>query len=191
MQLHIRNMVCDRCRMAVEHVLDELALAHGPVHLGQVELEQALDPKQRAAFTERLEQLGFALVDDKRVQVIERVKHLVMELVHGNAMEDVRKEKLSVLLAREVGMEYSGLSKLFSSVEGVTIERYYNLHRLERAKELLVYDELNVGQIADLLGYSSVHHLSNQFSQFVGHSPSHFKKIGAERRKSLDRVIAH
>lgn len=186
--LHIRNMVCDRCRTAVDRLLDDLGVAHGKVHLGEVELENELDPRQRAVLAERLEQLGFGLVDDKRVRIIERVKQLVIELVRGNAMETSRKEKLSAYLAREAGMDYSGLSKLFSSVEGLTVERYYNLQRIERAKELLVYDELSVGQIADQLGYSSVHHLSNQFNQYVGHSPSHFKKIGAERRRSLDRV---
>lgn len=187
-RITIRNMVCDRCRTAVERLLDELRIAHGEVHIGQVELGHALDPAQRASLEKGLKLLGFELVDDKRVRIIERVKRLVIARVRSDASGSSLKEKLSVYLAREVGMEYSGLSKLFSSVEGLTIERYYNLQRIERAKELLVYDELSVSQIADQLGYSSVHHLSNQFNQFVGHSASHFRLLGAERRKALDRV---
>lgn len=185
--LHIRNMVCDRCRTAVERLLDELGLAHREVHLGKVELESELEPRQRSALVGRLENLGFELIDDKHARIIERSKQFITGVARGTA-GGYRKEKLSTMVSRQMGMEYSGLSKLFSTVVGISIERYFNLQRIERAKELLVYDELSVSQIADLLGYSSVHHLSNQFNQFVGHSASHFRLLGAEKRKALDRV---
>ena len=103
-------------------------------------------------------------------------------------MARTTKVNLSEELSGALKMEYSGLSKLFSSVEGTTIERYFNLQRLERAKELLVYDEMSIAQIADQLGYSSIHHLSNQFTQYLGMSPSHFKKLGASKRRTLDHV---
>lgn len=185
--IHIRNMVCDRCRSAVEGILNAERIAHTPVELGEVGLMRALNAAQREKLAKRLSEIGFELIDDKRVRTVERVKHLLQKHVHGNALER-SKEKLSVWLARAMGMEYSGLSKLFTQVEGVSIERYHNLLRLERAKELLVYDELSLTEIADRLGYSSVQHLSNQFAHFVGHSPSHFKRIGAARRKAIDKV---
>ncbi len=127
-------------------------------------------------------------MDDRRSRIIERTKHLLRERARGNALVRTKKVNLSVELAETLGMEYSGLSKLFSSVEGTTIERYYNLQRLERAKELLVYDEQSLSQIADELGYSSVQHLSNQFAQYIGISPSHFKKLGTHKRHAIDHV---
>lgn len=187
MKLFVRNMVCDRCKRAVGGLLVQHGIAFRSVQLGEVELVQPLGSAQRIALEQGLEELGFELIDDQRVRTIERLKTLIQALVRANAM-DRPKEKLSVHLARGMHMEYSGLSNLFSSVEGMTIERYHILQRLERAKELLVYDEQSLSRIAYELGYSSVHHLSNQFTQYVGHSPSHFKKIGAARRKSLDLV---
>ncbi len=185
--LHIRNMVCDRCRTAVRRLLDEEDIGYTHVNLGEVNLTNPLTGAQRERLATRLAEIGFELIDDRRVQKVERVKLLLQQHVKEHAMQR-SKEKLSAWLARDMGMEYSGLSKLFSQVEGTSIERYHNLLRLERAKELLVYDELNLTEIADRLGYSSVQHLSNQFAQFVGHSPSHFKRIGAERRKAIDKV---
>lgn len=187
LKLHVRNMVCDRCRSAVRHLLDEEGIGAPYVNLGEVGLAVGLSADQRERLAARMAEIGFELIDDKRVRKVERVKHLLQQQVQGDAMQR-RKEKLSVWLARDMGMEYSGLSRLFSQVEGTSIERYQNLLRLERAKELLVYDELSLTEIADRLGYSSVQHLSNQFAQFVGHSPSHFKRIGAERRKAIDKV---
>lgn len=185
--LHIRNMVCDRCKAAVRGLFDQQGLDHCGVELGEVRMQAPPTPEQRERLAYGLAALGFELIDDKRGRTVERIKQLLLALVRGDA-EQRTKQKLSAWLAAQMRAEYSGLSKLFSEVEGTTIERYHNLLRIERAKELLVYDELSVAQIADTLGYSSVQHLSNQFAQFEGHSPSHFKRIGAERRKALDRV---
>lgn len=186
-KLHVRNMVCDRCRSAVRRLLDDEGIRATYVNLGEVGLAKGLSAGQRERLAARMAEIGFELIDDKRVRTVERVKHLLQQHVQGDAMQR-RKEKLSIWLARDMAMEYSGLSKLFSQVEATSIERYHNLLRLERAKELLVYDELSLTEIADRLGYSSVQHLSNQFAQFVGHSPSHFKRIGSERRKAIDLV---
>ncbi len=184
----IRNMVCDRCRTAVRHLLEGSGVRYVNVQLGEVELEEALTPSLREAIAAGLAHLGFELVDDRNARTIEHIKASIIALLRSNALSVARKEKLSVHLAREIGMEYSGLSNLFSSATGMTIERYHILQRLERAKELLVYDELSLTQIADQLGYSSVQHLSNQFTQYAGHTPSHFKRLGTERRKALDKV---
>lgn len=186
--LHIRNMVCDRCKTVLRALLAAQGVKPVQLDLGEVVLEAPLNEAQLVRLDAGLEAEGFERMDERRTQIIERTKSLIRERARGNALARDRKVNLSTELADAMGMEYSGLSKLFSSVEGTTIERYFNLQRLERAKELMVYDELSLSQIADQLGYSSVQHLSNQFSQFVGHSPSHFKKIGAERRRSLDRV---
>lgn len=184
----IRNMVCERCRTAVRHLLDDRGVRYRRVLLGEVELDQPLELDQRRAIAAMLSELGFELLDDKDTRTIERVKTLIMALVRSTTFSAVPKQKLSVYLSREMGMDYSGISKLFSSVVGITIERYHILQRLERAKELLTYDELSLSQIAFQLGYSSVQHLSNQFTQYAGHTPSHFKHLGAERRKGLDKV---
>ncbi len=186
--LIIRNMVCDRCRTAVRRLMDETDVRYRSVQLGVVELERPLDAPQRTAIAAGLLDLGFELVNDKNTRTIERIKTLIMALVRSNALSTTSKEKLSAYLGREMGMDYSGLSNLFSSAVGMTIERYHILQRLERAKELLAYEELSLTQIADQLGYSSVQHLSNQFTQYAGHTPSHFKRLGTERRKALDKV---
>lgn len=185
--LHIRNMVCERCRTAVRALLDELGVVDAAVELGEVRTDKMLAPEKREQLSKRLAALGFELIDDKRTRTVERIKQLLLLHVKGSTQERT-KQKLSLWLASEMHAEYSGLSKLFSVVESTTIERYHNLLRIERAKELLVYDELSIAQIADELGYSSVQHLSNQFAQLVGHSPTHFKRIGAERRNALDQV---
>ncbi|HEX2616978.1 MAG TPA: AraC family transcriptional regulator, partial [Flavobacteriales bacterium] len=155
-KLLVRNMVCDRCIAAVRVALDEVGIMPDRVLLGEVELSQTPTAAQRTALRARLAALGFELIDDKRTRTIEQVKGAIRKLVHTDGLERARKEKLSAYLARELGTDYSGLSELFSTVEGLTIERYHILQRLERAKELLVYDELTLGEIADRLGYSSV-----------------------------------
>lgn len=179
-------MVCDRCIAAVRGLLDRHGLAYTNVLMGEVDLVDPLGKEQRSELAEGLSALGFELIDDKRTRIIEKVKGLIRQAVREP--EVINGKRLSAHLATELGMEYSGLSELFSTVEGITIERYHILQRLERAKELLVYDELSLGQIADELGFSSVHHLSAQFTKFTGYTPSHFKRIGAERRKPLDQV---
>lgn len=176
-------MVCDRCIAAVRGLLDRQGVAFHDVLMGEVDLVDPLEKDQRVALADHLSALGFELIDDKRSRIIEKAKTLIRQAVRKPG-----RERLSVHLAKELGMEYSGLSELFSTVEGITLERYHILQRLERAKELLVYDELSLSQIADELGYSSVHHLSAQFTKFTGSTPSHFKRIGAARRTPLDKV---
>lgn len=187
-KLYIRNMVCDRCKTVLRALLAAQGVQPVSIELGEVTLAVPLTIAQKAQLDADLKGEGFERIDDRKSRIIERTKRLLRERARGDAMARTTKVNLSVELSDALSMEYSGLSKLFSSVEGMTIERYFNLQRLERAKELLVYDEMSLSQIADELGYSSIQHLSNQFAQYVGMSPSHFKKLGAIRRRTLDHV---
>ncbi len=185
--LYIKNMVCDRCIMAVKQTLDTAGIAHGNIKLGEVELTAALDEQHKAGLKQLLEIQGFELLDDHKMQQVEKIKALLIQLIHGR--EEVQlQQKLSVYLAEQTGMDYKYLSALFSATEGITIEKYVILQRIERAKELIMYNEHSMSEIADRLGYSSVHHLSGQFKQVTGLTPSAFKQLKENRRKPLDRL---
>lgn len=177
-------MVCSRCKMVVKEILEELGLhpVHmelGVIELEEVDLSQVLDQLKTA-----LQAVGFDLLDDKKTKSIEKVKNAITNLVH---YQDNRLDKnLSEYLAGELHQDYSALSNLFSEVEGITIEKYYILQKIEKVKELLVYDELTLSEIAFQLNYSSVAYLSNQFKKVTGLTPSHFKKIGAIKRRPLE-----
>ena len=184
--LFIKNMVCNRCIMVVGQEIQKLDLHPSEIRLGEVLFEKELDKEQRQQISASLVPLGFELIDDKKSQTIEKIKTLVRELVHGQDGE--AKGNLSDILRNEIHHDYNYLSNLFSEVEGITIEKYYIAQRVERVKELLVYDELSLSEIAFQLNYSSVAYLSNQFKKVTGLSPSHFKKIKAEKRKPVDEV---
>jgi AraC family transcriptional regulator len=186
MQLYIKNMVCNRCIMAVTQLLKGLNLPAATVELGLVELENEPTEKQWLLLKEGLQQLGFELLDDARKKLIEKLKTIVIEQVqHGL---DERTYNFSQILSSKLHKEYSYLSRLFSEVEGITIEKYIINQKIEKAKELLVYDEMNLSEIAFQLGYSSVAHLSAQFKKVTGLTPSHFKKLGNRHRKALDGI---
>ncbi|HEY9114908.1 MAG TPA: helix-turn-helix domain-containing protein [Bacteroidales bacterium] len=185
--LNIKNMVCNRCIKAVEHELEKLKIVPVKVTLGSVELNEGLDEQTMELFRKALLENGFELIDDKKSLIIEKIKTLVIELVHYQKEKD-RHINLTDFIAGEIGYDYSYLSNLFSSVEGITIEKYTINQKIEKVKELLVYDELNLNEIAFQMGYSSVQHLSNQFKKITGLSPTHFKKIKNKRRKPIDKV---
>ena len=187
MKLYIKNMVCNRCIEAVREVFRQAGVAIKEVTLGEVEVDHDLSSQQQADIRELLRKRGFDLLEDKNSQVIERIKNLVIELIHGNA--GPIKVNYSTYLEERIGRDYSFLSSLFSSVEGVTIEKYIILQRLEKVKELLIYDEQNLSEIAHRLNYSSVQHLSNQFKKATGMSPTAFKKQRLNLRNPLDKVI--
>lgn len=179
-------MVCDRCIRAVTEVLCDLNIAHKAVLLGEVEIIKELTLEEQSALKTRLMALGFELIDDRKSQLIEHIK---LFLVRGvQTAEGEPRENLSDQLSKHLHHDYSYLSNLFSSVEGVTIERYFIALKIEKAKELLVYGELSLSEIAWKLGYSSVQHLSHQFKKVTGLTPSYFKQIGAEKRQPLDQV---
>lgn len=186
MKIYIKNMVCNRCKMVVKSELEQLGLQPLTVELGEVELKDELTIEEKERVNTRFLELGFELIDDKKSRLIERVKNLVVELVHHS--DEQLNMNVSDYLIRHIPMEYNYLSNLFSEVEGTTIEKFYIAQRLERVKELLVYDELSLSEIADQMGYSSVAYLSTQFKKVVGLTPSHFKSIKTSKRKSLDHL---
>lgn len=187
MVLFIKNMVCDRCIMSVIQQLQETGLPYRRIQLGEVELEQGPSADQLATLRQKLEQQGFELLDDKKARLVEKIKNTIVGLVHSNDTED-QSFKLSAILQERLGLEYHYLSNLFSSVEGVTIEKYAILQRIERVKELLRYDEKNLSDIAFEMGYSSVQHLSQQFKKVTGLTPTAFKELKQNLRKPLDKV---
>lgn len=184
--LHIKNMVCDRCIMAVKNILEQQGLQALSVELGLAILSGQITEKQRRTLKQSLEAWGFELIDDKRSQLIEQIKNTIIELVHYNNNE--LKTNLSDYLASKLNRDYSSLSKLFSEATNTTIEKYLIAQKIERVKELLVYDELSLSEIADLLNYSSAAYLSAQFKSVTGLTPGHFKKIKENKRKPLDQV---
>ncbi|MCF1715360.1 AraC family transcriptional regulator [Flavihumibacter sp. RY-1] len=187
MQLFIKNMVCDRCILVVRQELDQLQLPYRQVQLGEVELAKEPSATELSQLRDRLEKLGFELLDDKKSALVSKIKTLVLQLIHGNEEVELNT-KLSVILSEALQHDYSYLSSLFSSIEGTTIEKYVIAQRIERAKELLLYDELTLNEIAFKLGYSSVQHLSQQFKKITGLTPTHFKQIRENKRKPLDKV---
>lgn len=187
MLLHIKNMVCDRCVMVVRQQLDETGLTYKNVQLGQVELQNEVSAEQLENLRGKLKDNGFELLDDKKSQIVEKIKTTIVSLIHGHN-EDEFNLKLSAHLQDKLQLDYHYLSTLFSSVEGITIEKYAILQRIEKVKELLMYDEKNLSEIAFDLGYSSVQHLSQQFKKVTGLTPSHFKELKENKRKPLDKL---
>lgn len=180
-------MVCRRCIMAVEQILSELGINPQRVELGTVTLSAPLLPEQREALRKILEEYGFELLDNKRQQIIEQIRTAVIEYVHYYTPQ-AEKPKLSSFICEKCHYDYSFLSKLFSEANGVTIERYCIAQKIERIKELLIYDELSISQIADLMNYSSVAHLSAQFKHATGMSPSAFKQLNHHPLRPLDKI---
>lgn len=179
-------MVCERCIMAVRQELKQLGLAYHHVQLGEIELAETPGQAQLTALSQALVKIGFELLDDKKARTVEKIKTTIVSLIHLD--HDGIHLKLSALLEKKVGFEYAYLSSLFSSVEGITIEKYAILQRIEKVKELLVYDELSLGEIADRLGYSSVQHLSLQFKKMTGLTASQFRSLKEKRRIPLDKI---
>lgn len=186
MKYFVKNMVCPRCIMAVRLIFQELNYSPTEVSLGEVETVEPVSTEKLPVLREKLTSFGFELIDDSKSQLIERIKTLIIEAIH------YRKEDLKVnysdFIAANLGKDYHYLSNLFSEVTGTTIEKYIISQKIERVKELLVYDEHTLSQIAYELGYSSVAHLSSQFKKVTGLTPGHFRQIGHNKRKPLDQV---
>jgi AraC family transcriptional regulator len=185
-KLYIKHMVCDRCKKVVRDELQKLNIPVQVDKLGEATLMAIPSEHQLSLIREVLQKNGFELLDDKRARLIEQIKTLIIHQVHQQ--KEGASIQLSDFLHKEIGKDYSYLSALFSETEGITIEKYHILQRLERVKELLVYDELSLKEIAYLMGYSSVAHLSAQFKKETGLTPGHFKKFGVEKRFPLDKV---
>lgn len=179
-------MVCNRCILVVKNELEHIGYKPTHLTLGEVELDREINNAEKETINNHLQTFGFELIDDKKSRLIGQIKSLIIDLVHHQNSE--LKANLSDLLSGKLQHDYTYLSNLFSEVEGTTIEKYFIAQKIEKVKELLVYDELSLSEIAFQLNYSSVAHLSNQFKKVTGLTPSHFKNIKIDKRKPLDEV---
>ncbi len=186
MKIFIRNMVCNRCIMAVKQEFEKAGVKPLDVIMGEVELLNPLTDDQLRDISHKLTGLGFDILDDKNQKLIEKIKNLLIEKVQGGDIEE--HFSLTEFLTKKLNKEYTQVSRLFSEVEGITLEQFFILQKIEKVKEWLVYDELTLSEISWKLGYSSVAHLSSQFKKITGLTPSHFKKPGNQNRKSLDQI---
>ena len=186
MKLYIKYMVSIRCKMVVKDELKKLGLHYVSVDLGEIEIVEDLSADQREQFKHALRRSGLELMDDNKAILIEKIKNVIVEMVHYT--EAPLKINFSDYLAEKLQYDYTYLSNLFSEVVGTTIEHFVIAHKIERVKELIVYDELNLTEISYLLNYSSVAHLSNQFKKVTGLTPSHFKKLRHKRRGGLEEI---
>lgn len=186
MKVYIKNMVCSRCEMAVRTVFEKMEIPILSMQLGEVGISENLDENQKQLLSENLKALGFELLDDKISKTIERIKNLIVDLVHHQ--NEKLKINLSSYIAEDLKQDYSALSNLFSETEGITIEHYFIAQKIEKVKELLIYNELSLSQIAFQLNYSSVAHLSNQFKKTTGITPTQFKQLKDKKRKQIDEL---
>lgn len=179
-------MVCPRCITAVSNILEELEIPYITIKLGEVELPSKLSREKKVALSIELQESGFSLINDRKSQLIEQMKTLAVDKIHHSSSElDV---KWAGFISEELHLDYKYLSSLFSSVESITFEQYIINQKIERIKELLVYNELTLSEIGFKLNYSSVAYLSNQFKKVTGMTPSEFKKSVDKNRKSLDEI---
>jgi AraC-like DNA-binding protein len=179
-------MVSNHCKLAVKEELKKLGLHYIVVDLGEIEIMEALSPELKAQLKKGLLDAGFELMDDKRAVLIERIINVIIEMVHHTT--STIKINFSDFLSEKLGLDYTYLSNMFSEVKGITIQQFIIIHKVERIKELLIYDELNLTEISYKLNYSSVAHLSNQFKKITGLTPSHFKQLKDKRRIPIEEL---
>ena len=179
-------MVCSRCKMVVKSEFEKLGLQTISVELGEVELQNEITESQKEVLLQNLHSLGFDLLDDKKSKTIEKIKTLIIDLVHHKNNE--LKTNLSDYLAENLSQDYNTLSNLFSEIENTTIEKYFISQKIEKVKELLIYNELSLSEIADILSYSNVAHLSNQFKKITGFTPTHFKQLKNKGRIQIENL---
>lgn len=172
--------------MLVKAHLERLGLHYTSVDLGEVDILENISPRQRDQLDKSLKKAGLELMDDKKAMLVEKIKNVIIEVIHY--ADEPPLTKYSVFISEKLNYDYTYLANLFSEVRGVTIEHFIIIHKIERVKELLVYDDLNLTEIAEKLNYSSVGHLSNQFKKTTGLTPSHFKKLKQKRRSNLENL---
>jgi AraC-like DNA-binding protein len=186
MKLYIKNMVSIRCKMLVKEELQKLGLHFINVNLGEVTIMENISELQREVFKNALHLTGLELMDDKRAMLIEKIKNVVIEMIHY--ADDLPKTNFSDYLAEKLNYDYTYLSNLFSETQATTIEHFIIIHKIEKVKELITYDELNLTEIAYKLHYSSVAHLSHQFKKITGLTPSFFKSLKNKKRNTIDNL---
>lgn len=186
MRYFIKNMVCNRCIMLVQQVFEDSGHTPVRISLGEVETAQPMGEEELEKLRKVLVGYGFEMIDDTKSRMIEKIKNTIVQSIHHN--HDELKVNYSAYIESHLNRDYAYLSSLFSEVEGTTIEKYIIHQKIERVKELLVYDELTLSEISDQMGYSNVAYLSSQFKKVTGLTPSHFKQVKENKRKPLDQV---
>jgi AraC-like DNA-binding protein len=186
MKLFIKNMVCSRCKMVVKAELEKAGLAPLSVELGEVEIKGELSSHVLNSLDDNLKHFGFEIIDDRKSRIIEQIKNNIISLIHHS--DELLNVNLSNYLATKLNLDYGYLSSLFSEVEGGTIEKYLIAQKIEKVKELIMYDELTLSQIANELGYSSVAHLSSQFKKQTGLTPSFYRKLKDNKRRNIEEL---
>jgi len=186
MKLFIKYMVSNRCKMLVKEELKKLGLHFVVVDLGEVDIMETLTLYQRSQLKEALLESGLELMDDKKAVLIEKIKTVIINMVHHS--DEIPKMNFSNFLSEKLNQDYTYLSNLFSEVQGTTIEHFIIAHKTERIKELIIYDELNITEIAWKMNYSSVAHLSSQFKKVTGLSPTHFKQLKVKKRSPIEDI---
>lgn len=184
MKLYIKYMVSLRCKMLVKSELEKLDIDYLTVDLGMVEVRGEITEKQREKLSKNLKKSGLELLDDKKNILVEKIKAVIVEMVHYS--DELPKVNDSNYISEKLGYDYTYLSNTFSEVRGITIQQYVIMHKIEKVKELLLYDELSLTEIAYRLHYSSVAHLSNQFKKVTGLTPTYFKEVKEKREKNLE-----
>ena len=179
-------MVSIRCKMVVKDALEKLGLHYVILDLGTVEVMKYLTEVEREKLRKMLLLSGLELMDDKKAMLIEKIKNIIIEMVHYT--DELPKVNYSDYISEKLGLDYTHISKIFSEVKGITIEQFIIAHKIERVKELLLYDELNLTQISYIMNYSSVSHLSKQFKKVTGLTPSFFKQLKDKKRIALENV---
>jgi AraC-like DNA-binding protein len=179
-------MVSNRCKIVVKDELKKLGLHFMVVDLGEVDIMEDITLEQREQLKQALHDTGLELMDDKRSVLIERIKNVIIEMIHHS--DEMIKINFSHFLSEKLSHDYTYMANLFSEVQGTTIEQFIISHKIERIKELIIYDELNITEIAWKMNYSSVAHLSNQFKKMTGLSPSHFKQLKNKRRSPIEDI---
>lgn len=185
MKIYIQNMVSLRCKIVLKSELDKLKIKYGAVTLGEADLLEPLSNTKREMLSTNLRALGLVLMEDQKAILIERIKNVIVAMVHY--ADELPKVKYSTYISEALHMDYAYLSSVFSKTKGITIEHYIILHKVEKVKELLLYDELSLSEIAFKMGYSSCAHLSNQFKKITGLTPTFFKLMRYDRN-SLDEL---
>ncbi|HCL05293.1 MAG TPA: AraC family transcriptional regulator [Chitinophagaceae bacterium] len=186
MKLYIKYMVSLRCKMMVKEELKKLGIHYAVLDLGMVELLEDITDEQRAELKTNLLHSGLELLEDHRSILIERIKNVIIEMIHYS--DELPDTNYSDYISKKIGQDYTYLSNIFSEVKGITIQQFIILHKIERVKELLLYDELNLTEISYKLHYSSIAHLSNQFKKVTGLTPSFYKKLKQKRSQNLENL---
>jgi YesN/AraC family two-component response regulator len=186
MKLIIQNMVSQRCKMLVKSELDKLNIPYSSIELGEVTLTRSLPANKKAILQAALHTSGLEILEEQNAIIVEKIKNIIVEMIHYSDEPPVKN--FSVYLSEKLNLDYHKLSELFSKTKGITIEHYIINHKVEKIKELIMYDELNISEISYKMHYSSVAHLSNQFKKITGLTPSYFKKLSMQKRELIETL---